>query len=107
MSPAIGQPSAEADDRPQWRRDIAARIGGEDPGRWLDRPLTEAAPGHTDWTMRRAVNARIQGIRSREVVRAWLEVETSLDRDACPRQAVIRWLNQRDAALKDRGGRDE
>jgi len=23
MSPAIGQPSAEADHRPQWRRDIA------------------------------------------------------------------------------------
>jgi len=57
--------------------------------------------------MRRCVRARIQGIRSREVVRAWLKVETSLGRDACPRQEVIRWLNQRDAALKDRGGPDE
>lgn len=106
MSPTAEQPAAEADDRPEWRRDIAARIG-EDPGRWLDRPLTEAAPDHTDRTMRRCAHARIQGIRSREVVRAWLEVETSLARDACPRQAVVRWLNQRDAALKDGGGPDE
>jgi len=106
MTPAAEQPAAETNHRPEWRRDIAARIG-EDPGRWLDRPLTEAAPGHTDRTMRRCAHARIQGIRSREVIRAWLEIETSLARDACPRQAVVRWLNQRDAALKDGGGPDE
>jgi hypothetical protein len=84
---------------PAWRQAIAADIG-EDPARWLDRTLVERGPGHTDRTMQRAVHARIQGIRSREVLDAWQEVEVELARG--PRQQVMAWLNQRDQALKER-----
>jgi hypothetical protein len=90
--------SAEA-GVPEWRQDIAADIG-EDPGRWLDRDLVERGPGHTDRTMQRAVHARIQGIRSREVLDGWQSVEVRLDRG--PRQQVMAWLNQRDQELKER-----
>ncbi|WP_254823101.1 MULTISPECIES: hypothetical protein [Haloglomus] len=90
--------SAEA-GVPAWRQAIAAEIG-EDPGRWLDRDLVERAPGHTDRTMQRAVHARIQGIRSREVIDAWQTVEVRLERG--PRQQVMAWLNQRDQQLKAR-----
>jgi hypothetical protein len=84
---------------PEWRQAIAADIG-DDPGRWLDRTLVERGPNHTDRTMQRAVHARIQGIRSREVIDAWQEVEVRLERG--PRQQVMAWLNQRDQELKAR-----
>jgi hypothetical protein len=86
---------------PEWRRAIAGDLG-EDPARWLDRDLVERGPAHTDRTMQRAVHARIQGIRTREIIDAWQTVEVRLDREACPRQRVMAWLNQRDQELKER-----
>jgi hypothetical protein len=91
---------------PEWRQAIADDIG-EDPGRWLDRDLVERGPGHTDRTLQRAVHARIQGIDYREVIDGWQQVELQLEREACPRQRVMAWLNQRDAWLQEHGDRDE
>lgn len=93
-----------SDPLPEWRQAIVERIG-EDPGRWLDRPLVEHGPGHTDRTMQRAVHARIKGIDYREVIDAWQTVEVRLDRG--PRQQIMGWLNQRDQYLKEHGDRDE
>jgi hypothetical protein len=97
--PSEFQSAGDDEAVPAWRQAIAAEIG-EDPGRWLDRSLVERGPGHTDQTFQRAVHARIQGIRSREVIDAWQEVEVRLDRG--PRQQVMAWLNQRDQQLKAR-----
>ena len=102
MTSSIHQVGTARESRPAWRQTIRARIGA-DPGRWLDRALVERGPSHTDRTMRRAVHARISGIRSREVLKAWQTVECRLNREACPRQQIIAWLNQRDAALRERG----
>jgi predicted RNA-binding Zn-ribbon protein involved in translation (DUF1610 family) len=53
--------------------------------------------------MQRAVHARIKGIRSRDIIDGWQTVELRLDRDECPRQQIIAWLNRREAQLKQRG----
>jgi hypothetical protein len=97
MSPAVAQAAPETAPLPDWRRAIAADIGA-DPGRWLDRELVESGPRHTDQTLKRAVHARIKGMRSLAVVEAWLTVETRLERG--PRQEIVAWLNRRKAALE-------
>jgi len=93
------RPAASTDrqDFPRLREDI-----GEDPARFLDRPLLEygfqtgAAP---------LVKARIAGIDYLDVIRAWIAVERRLDRG--PRDNVIRWLERREETLQAKGERDD
>jgi hypothetical protein len=98
MTPAVAQAAPETAPLPDWRRAIAADIGA-DPGRWLDRELVESGPRHTDQTLKRAVHARIKGMRSLAVVEAWREVEHRIDRG--PRDEILEWLDVKAAALEE------
>jgi len=75
---------------------IKAEIG-EDPARWLDRPLLQPSQMGSDPAV--FIQARIDGIRSVDVCRQWIEVERELERG--PRTEVVQWLNQRMQTLKD------
>lgn len=101
MTPSMHQANSDSAELPEWREAIRDEIG-EDPGRWLDRDLVEYGPDKTDRTNKRAVHARIKGIRSRDVIDAWQTVEVRLERDGCPRQQIMAWLNRQDARLKQR-----
>ena len=70
---------------------------GEDPARFLDKPIL--APGQEGSSPMLTAKARIRGIESLDVLDGWFEVETSLDRG--PRKKVISMLNQRRAHLRD------
>ncbi|WP_224332868.1 hypothetical protein [Haloprofundus halobius] len=83
---------------------LAADIG-EDPARFLDRDLVERGPRKTDTTSLRLVKARIRGIDSLAVCRAWQAVERRLDRG--PRDGILELLEERDAWLVENGDRDE
>lgn len=92
---------------------------GEDPGRWLDcdlmdrptRVVTETDDrGHTVAKVvadsdvdpaGRMVRERIASIESESLLNAWEAVERNLARqdDREPREIVLRWLDQRRAAL--------
>jgi hypothetical protein len=100
VTPAVSQAAPEVEPLPDWRQAIAARIG-EDPGRWLDRELVERGPSHTDRTLKRAVHARIKGMREVAVVAAWREVEQRIDRG--PREQIVAWLDAKAAALGGEG----
>jgi hypothetical protein len=78
---------------------------GENPARFLDHDLIEHGEDHTDNTLQRMVRDRIRGIDTLEVIDAWIETETSLDRG--PRQTVISWLNQRKRYLEEHGERPD
>ncbi len=71
---------------------------GEDPGRFLDRPLFDGDQ-HTS-SPGTFVRARIRGITRLDVVRAWIAVERQLDRG--PRQRVIEMLEDREATIEAR-----
>lgn len=89
------------DDRatfPDYREQI-----GEDPARFLDRPLVGSpskigAPGMI-------VQARIHGIDRLDVAARWLEVEHRLDRG--PRKKVVKMLKGRVEWLKANGERPD
>lgn len=82
-------------DREQFAA-VKAEIG-EDPARWLDRPLLQPSQIGSDPAV--FIQARINGIASVDVCRQWIEVERELERG--PRTEVIQWLNQRMQTLKD------
>jgi hypothetical protein len=76
---------------------------GEDPARFLDRPLFDgdehtASPGAI-------MRARIRGIDYLATLRAWKAVERNLDRG--PRDRVIEMLEDREQWLLEHGDRDE
>ncbi|MFB6071120.1 MAG: hypothetical protein ABEJ76_08865 [Halanaeroarchaeum sp.] len=79
---------------------IADRIG-EDPARYLDRDLLTPA---SDDVQDDLFAARLSGIDRLEVIEAWIEVETRLQRG--PRQHVLARLNQRKRYLEEHGERD-
>jgi len=97
-----GRPAASIDRErfPEYKDEI-----GEDPARYLDADLVERGPSHTDTSRRRMVFDRIASIDRFEVIEAWLDVETSLDRG--PRKPVIAALNERKDHLEEIGERPD
>jgi len=91
---------AVTDDRrerfPSLREDL-----GEDPARFLDRPLF----GGDAQTSGEGVfiRARIRGIDEIAVVRAWTAIERRLERG--PREKVLDLLDEREAELDEIGER--
>lgn len=79
--------------------EIEERIG-ENPARFLDArdPDGFGLDGDGDAPELALAFARIDGIRSVEVCRAWLEVEVDLHDE--PRSSVIAALNERKAELE-------
>jgi hypothetical protein len=77
---------------------------GEDPARFLDRPLVEPSHQGTSSPFLLA-KARIQGIDDREVIRAYRAVERRIDRG--PREEVLALLDEREAVLEEIGDRDD
>ncbi|MFC6965185.1 hypothetical protein ACFQJ8_27330 [Halocatena marina] len=81
---------------------IEAEIGYH-PARFLDRSAT-SQDSIGDTSELALARATIRGIDDIETIRAWIEVEVFLGRnDGSPRQQVIAWLNQRQAALQNTG----
>lgn len=74
---------------------------GEDPGRFLDRPLVDGAQHTSSPAM--FIRARIRGIDRIDVVRAWIAVERRLDRG--PREHIIELLEAREVRLEAIGER--
>jgi hypothetical protein len=95
-----GQTSRDRESFPALRDDL-----GEDPAKFLDRPLVEYGEDHTDHTGRRMFEDRVSGIDSLAVIRAWKAVERRLDRG--PREAVVQVLEQRESFLEREGEREE
>ena len=91
---------AETDDRERFHS-IQAEIG-EDPARWLDRPLFGGPQGTSEPGI--MIRARVRGIDDLLVIRYWLEVEHQLERG--PRDRVIQMLRDRAAELQAIGERD-
>jgi hypothetical protein len=70
---------------------------GEDPERFLDRPVSI----DDQWPM-----ARINGIDSLAVVRAWKAIERKLGRDdGGPREQIMQLLEDREQYLEEHGDR--
>lgn len=82
--------------------DIRKEIG-EDPARFLDRPLFDGAQDTTSpgWMIQK----RIEGIDDLLVIRYWFEVEERLQRG--PRDKVIQMLENRAQHLKTHGQRPQ
>lgn len=76
-----------------------AEMIGEDPARYLDTDLV-SGEGVQDDTF----ESRVRGIDRLEVIQAWIEIETSLERG--PRRHVIARLNRRKRELEENGERD-
>lgn len=66
---------------------IAAKVGGEDPARWLDRSLVD------NESAREVTRTLIETLPDRRHVALWLQVEHDLDRG--PRSKVVEWLHDR------------
>jgi hypothetical protein len=73
---------------------------GYNPARFLMPTADEM--DELSWATR--AKAFIRGMEDVETVRAWIEVEVALEQGAHggPRKKVIRWLNQRQAAIEGR-----
>jgi hypothetical protein len=78
--------------------EVAAEIG-EDPARWLDKPVTN------DNDAGGMARIRIQSIDKLSVAEGWIEVEHELSRG--PRQEVIKWLRERILELEKIGERPD
>lgn len=92
--PAVGQ--AGHGDAPEWSRRLAAENDGENPVRYLDRPLDELG----------TAKALIRGIDSLERARLWLAAERRLGRDdGSPRAGVVDLLEERITYLEEHGER--
>lgn len=81
----------DREEFPNLREDI-----GEDPARYLD---------HDYFLMCETIRARIRGIDSFAVLRAWEAVERRIDRG--PRDKVLEWLEEREAELGEIGERED
>jgi len=75
---------------------------GEDPARFLDRPLIDPSHQGTGSPFLLA-KARIRGIDDAEVIRAYRAVERRLDRG--PREEVLELLEEREEILDELGDR--
>lgn len=73
----------------------------EDPARYLDKALVNAAGNAVRDDM---FLARLRGIDRLAVIDAWIDVETRLERG--PRQHVLARLNQRKQEIREHGERD-
>lgn len=93
---------AVTDDRrerfPGLREDL-----GEDPARFLDRPLFGSNPQTSGEGV--FIRARIRGIDEIAVVRAWTAIERRLERG--PREKVLDLLDEREAELAEIGERPD
>lgn len=76
---------------------------GEDPARFLDRPIFDGGSGTSSPGL--FIRARIRGIDRIAVVRAWLAVERRLDRG--PRDRIIELLEEREQRLEEIGERPD
>jgi hypothetical protein len=98
--PSTHQSGQSGSDRKEFP-DIESEIG-EDPARFLDKPL--APDPHGDTTPMALAKARIRGIRKASVAARWLEVEHRLERG--PRESIVERLEQRARQLQEHGERD-
>lgn len=93
---------AVTDDRrerfPSLRDDL-----GEDPARFLDRPLFGSNPQTSGEGV--FIRARIRGIDEIAVLRAWRAIERRLERG--PREKVLGLLDERESELDEIGERPE
>lgn len=96
-------PGRPASDRDRERfPEVAARIG-EDPARYLDRPLLEPDREGSDPSF--VIVVRIRGIDYLDVIGSWIGVERALERG--PRDEVLGWLHQRAESLEAHGERGD
>jgi hypothetical protein len=123
LSHATERPAdqSERHEFPAFREEL-----GEDPARFLDRDLLakpERPVYDTDdrgrtvvrWRPDMAsaagvlVRDRIRGIDDVDVLTAWRQVERRLARgeDGGPRDRVLKWLDEREAELRDLGERPD
>lgn len=100
--PSTQQSGNSAPDREEFP-EVAEQIG-EDPARFLDKPLAPDFLSGGDTTPLALAKARIRGIDRLEVVARWLEVEHQLDRG--PRESIVEKLEQRGRVLKEHGERE-
>jgi len=77
---------------------------GEDPARFLDRPLVEPSHQGTSSPFLLA-KARIRGIDDAEVIRAFRAVERRIERG--PRDEVLDLLDEREDVLDEIGERED
>jgi len=95
-----GKPASQSDRDtfPNLRDDL-----GEDPARFLDRPLVDpSGVGSSPFELARA---RIRGIDKLAVINAWIAVEKQIDRG--PRDRVLDLLQERMTELEANGGRPD
>lgn len=99
--PSMQQSGQSAADREEFPE--VAEVIGEDPARFLDKPLAPDYRSGGSTTPMALAKARIDGIDSLVVVARWLEVEHQLDRG--PRDSVVERPEQRGRELKEHGER--
>lgn len=82
---------------------------GYDPARFLDQTLMESGESSTAESGQMLARAVIRGIDTLEKCRAWRAVELRLaDRyDREPREAVLGWIEEREAFLEEHGDRED
>jgi hypothetical protein len=97
--PSTHQSGQSGSDRKEFP-DIESEIG-EDPARFLDRPLAPDYHTDGDTTPMALAKARIRGIRKASVAARWLEVEHHLDRG--PRESIVERLEQKARELNEHG----
>jgi hypothetical protein len=97
---SVHQSGNSAPDREEFP-EIAEELG-EDPARFLDKPLAPPRIGET--SPMALAHARIRGIDSRYTAAKWLEVEHRLERG--PRESVVERLEQRHRHLEEQGERE-
>lgn len=100
--PSTQQSGQSAPDREEFP-EIDGQMG-EDPARFLDKPLAPDYYTDGDTTPMALAKARIRGIRKASVACRWLEVENRLDRG--PRESIVERLEQRARELQKHGERD-
>ncbi|MFC7134363.1 MULTISPECIES: hypothetical protein [Salinibaculum] len=77
---------------------------GEDPARFLDRPLFDSGSQYNTepgWFIQK----RIEGIDSKRVINFWLQIEHQLDRG--PREKIVEMLERRASRLDEIGERPD
>lgn len=100
-------PSTQQSGDSALKREVFPEIAdeiGEDPARFLDKPLAPDYSSGGDTTALALAKVRIDGIDKLEVVARWLEVEHQLERG--PRDSIVERLEQRGRELKEHGERD-
>jgi hypothetical protein len=102
MSSFDGKP-ADLSDRERFP--VLRERYGYDPARFLDQPLLESGERSTAESGQMLARAVIDGIDHLEKYRAWIAVERRIERG--PREAVLEWIEEREAWLEEHGDREE